>query len=307
MSVMYIYYLDDYFTFNKDPLSIVYKVSTDFSDNFTIQNKKSVVYKINDKTDEADSVRNNINSYNHLCSYSYREVKIILDKNRHLLKQMDIEDFLKLCTGSLSITDWHTKIKLAEYSYRNGLLDGESSTYHHNYSRNNLCKKMFYRGGLKQGLEQEFNNCLLIRETYYDADKIVEEKTFYGDGSIREHYIDGKTTSYTKSGNIKDPKRINGKYIDYHPNGKIKEVSNYKDGKLHGEFLSYYKDGSSSVRAIYIDGKYDYKHKTYKDGKNVEEIYTDGVKEIRNIYRCGEMWNWTTKDYTKTSPWKFKN
>lgn len=44
-----------------------------------------------------------------------------------------------------------------------------------------------------------------------------------------------------------------GDYVGYHPNGKIFEECNYKNGKLEGERILYYENGEKQALEMYQD------------------------------------------------------
>ena len=78
----------------------------------------------------------------------------------------------------------------------------------------------------------------------------------------------------------KDGKRVDGVSKGWYPNGQIKTINTYKDGKLDGLWTGWYSDGQK---------KWEY---TYKDGKE-DGVYTiwyeNGQKESERTYKEGKL------------------
>ena len=91
----------------------------------------------------------------------------------------------------------------------------------------------------------------------------------------------------------------NGQRTEYHEDGSIKTISNWKDGKAHGKVTHYYPNKQIEVEANYIAGKEEgasiayhpngavHKKVTYRNGRLVGEamFYTEtGQLYERDIY-----------------------
>jgi antitoxin component YwqK of YwqJK toxin-antitoxin module len=79
----------------------------------------------------------------------------------------------------------------------------------------------------------------------------VHEEIFEGDGKPYCYYYDnGKIRAegfyfalgYDKNGKLQDEK-FQGKNIEYHENGNIKDIFFFKDGLSTGEYYSYDENG----------------------------------------------------------------
>lgn len=95
---------------------------------------------------------------------------------------------------------------------------------------------------------------------YYEDEFRVE---WIGRGKIKPLYTDKKRLEYT----LKNKKYID-EYYEYYEDGEIKEVSNWKDGKLDGVKKTYY-----SSKKIQTD-------ETWKDNQLVSLIYYDSDGKI---------------------------
>lgn len=95
-------------------------------------------------------------------------------------------------------------------------------------------------------------------------------------GIIKEEYPNGhlKMMAYFKNG------KANGMRKEYYDNGQLKEESFFKNGKLDGLVVSYYKNGLLEEEAYYKDGKIDGRWKLYDDKGSIQnEKYFDNGTE----------------------------
>ena len=71
-----------------------------------------------------------------------------------------------------------------------------------------------------------------------------------------------------------------GRWVDFWPNGKPREETEYKDDVQDGRFVSYDEAGKRSIEGSYVAGK---KNGTWTtiaaDGTKTEETWKDGVRE----------------------------
>ncbi len=86
-----------------------------------------------------------------------------------------------------------------------------------------------------------------------------------------------------------------GEYMSWHENGKLHEVSNYKDDKLDGKFELFHSNGKPYyVVTNYKDGKEDGKFESfYASGKKEEVLnYKDGKRDgkFESFYENGKPW-----------------
>lgn len=121
------------------------------------------------------------------------------------------------------------------------------------------------------------------------GDEVVET---YADGSIRLRY------ETNESG------QAHGKYIEYHPNGKLKVVTQFKDGLRDGSYTEYRDNGRVRIRTTYrgdeLQGNYTEHYDnnrvrisaTYRrdvlHGRFVERYATGGAK-INARYANGAL------------------
>lgn len=88
---------------------------------------------------------------------------------------------------------------------------------------------IFYRQNLQKMSEGEIldgNEVGLWKN--YDEDENIIETVFYSDSIINTYFKNGNIKRIQKCKNYK----LNGETIDYYPNGQIKSVENYLNGKL---------------------------------------------------------------------------
>ena len=70
-----------------------------------------------------------------------------------------------------------------------------------------------------------------------------------------------------------------GRVVEYHKNGQLLQIKNYKEGKRHGLFESYYPTGQLSNRMNYNEGKIDGVWESYSwNGEMEKLIYKDGKR-----------------------------
>jgi antitoxin component YwqK of YwqJK toxin-antitoxin module len=86
----------------------------------------------------------------------------------------------------------------------------------------------------------------------------------------------------------------NGEEKSYYINGKLREIINWKDGKLEGEYKWYYKSGKLRVVSYYKDDKLEGERKYYyrngkeeitywKNGKNITEQVIEKKELLERI------------------------
>jgi len=108
----------------------------------------------------------------------------------------------------------------------------------------------YYRDGgavIKHGYYKEYREDGQIKsEGTYKEDKLEIEKRF-------KYYQHGKEPLRLEE-NYKDGEK-DGKWVEYHYNGRIKEERNYKDGKADGQFVYYDTEGNITSELCYIIGE----------------------------------------------------
>lgn len=88
-------------------------------------------------------------------------------------------------------------------------------------------------------------------EVIADAN-FYSDKSFVFDGEFQEYRSDGKTLHAV--GSFKDDHR-HGKWIYYHPNGKVSKEVNYVDGQLDGSWTHFDENGFKALDVAYKAGK----------------------------------------------------
>ena len=164
-----------------------------------------------------------------------------------------------------------------------------------------------------------------VTETYKSNQKKTEE-VVKGEGSSAkivkriDYYSNGQIKTEAKITN----KKLNGKYLAYHPNGVVYQKGQYKTDKEKGEWT--YFNTSGQIDSIHtfkeglLDGKTEYNvygkliiKQEYKSGKkngNFIEYYTDGNKKVTGSYLMNlpnDEWIWYDLKEFKTRQINFKN
>ena len=123
------------------------------------------------------------------------------------------------------------------------------------------------------------NNDGVVIESYFVDKKNPDTKI----GIYNKYYDDGKILEVS---NFKDGK-MNGERTLYYPSGKIMQVENYVDNKFEGKFIAYNEDGSLQQEGLYKDNMMNGIWKNYfKDQKNkVKEEITLKDNHVNGLYK----------------------
>lgn len=81
------------------------------------------------------------------------------------------------------------------------------------------------------GKEQLRKGETLLTDTLLESKKFIFQKTFYENGSVMQ-------TGFYSPDTI-----MQGKWINYYPNGKVESITNYANGLKDGFFKSYHENG----------------------------------------------------------------
>ncbi|MBI3511666.1 MAG: toxin-antitoxin system YwqK family antitoxin [Bacteroidetes bacterium] len=150
--------------------------------------------------------------------------------------------------------------------------------------------------GLKQGTWKEFfPNGKIKTESHYVNDK--------KDGYFKEYNEFGNMVNITKWSNgelVKNPPELAKleTKITYHPNGRPKEIGNYKDGIPEGVFRMYDTTGNIVAAEVYEDGVL--VGEGVYDGKGQQQGHWKEYYDTGELKGEGEY-----KDGVKVGPWKF--
>jgi len=235
-----------YSVFNKPSYSIIQKMlgskgykltNSEIEDNkiFSTYANSKFILKITTEKRKKDE------------DYSYYDESIIA-YSFLLIKKSGIYD----PDNGKKIDYWYggDKIK-AEYTLKNGKLNGELVSYYYN---GNIKKTGTYSNGSENGYFKEYNEEGILEFDYSmkNGDFNGELKTFYENGQLK------------KSGNFIKGKK-NGVFIEYENTGDISDYKTYKLGSLYGAFKLYDKNLTLRKTGKYINGNEDGYIKTYNE------------------------------------------
>lgn len=233
--------------------------------------------------------------------------------------------------GPLKTFDENENV-VTEETYVNNMKQGLARNY---FASGKLQKTIPYVEGKEQGIGYEYDiNGTIITITEYksgfvknterlnrrDANGLRQGawKDFYANGKIKNegHYLNDKKNGYFKEYNevgnlVNITKWENGVLVKnppelakietvttYHPNGRPKEVGNYKDGVPEGVFRLYSDSGTIIGAEVYLEG--------ILVGKGIYDLA--GVKQghWQEFYETGELkGEGDYKDGVKIGSWKY--
>lgn len=125
-----------------------------------------------------------------------------------------------------------------------GTLNGNCITYFPNGAKkvNAEWKKNLYDGDYKE---------------YSDKGTLIAEGKFKKGHKINEwkYYDPVKGMLIVTENHLfkKENSTIEGAVTFFYPSGKIREINNYKNGKMHGEMLGYYESGALKIKGSYVN------------------------------------------------------
>lgn len=170
---------------------------------------------------------------------------------------------------------------------KNGLADSTFITYHislGNYKREAM--KSFFRNGLKEGEETEYNEkgVIIFIRNYHEGvlEGVYKHFDDYGDLVTSGTYKDGKKEeiwtendldkNYSVFYNYKNDAIIDYNWKAYYNNGKVFFEGNYdKEGKKQGIFSTYDAEGFLISTDTYKDGMRNGYYTEYYNGKAVKK------------------------------------
>ena len=188
-------------------------------------------------------------------------------------------------------TTWHINGQIgSEENYKDNLRDGERATW---YYSGEIKSKENYNNGKLDGKRTTwyFNGQIESEENYKDNLRDGERTTWYFNGQIKseQNYKDGKKegkfTNWNMNGQIESEgiykdNRIDGKRTTWYSTGQIKSEETYKDNKREGRRARWYLNGQIEYEENYKNGKLDGKRVFWKrNGQIKSEInYQDGIR-----------------------------
>jgi antitoxin component YwqK of YwqJK toxin-antitoxin module len=137
------------------------------------------------------------------------------------------------------------------------------------FSNGNLAAEGSYAGMLKEGTWRYFgynDKVLTLTETYRQGKR---------DGPMMHYYLDGRILDSVNW--VNDVKQ--GTWVEYFPDGTLKQKGSFADGKLNGEFVVNHLDGTPYITGRYSNDKLNGKWIFYNDDGTIsDEInYVNGV------------------------------
>lgn len=172
------------------------------------------------------------------------------------------------------------------------------------YGKGKLTKSVWYKLGLKNGLEHiyYFKNNQVKRIIPYIKNIIVGTVIIYYNNGDVESEIDynneirhGKCVKYHRGNKIKSQCTYNngeleGKCAKYYDNGNIHFLTNYKNGKIHGSYTYGTYEGLITSRTEYTFGRMTQEQYFDKNGlcdvivydehKRIEKKYNSQLREV---------------------------
>lgn len=170
---------------------------------------------------------------------------------------------------------YESKQKLSESKFKNGKIDGVSTTWYENGQKES-------EGNFIEGKNEG------VYSTWYENGQI-KGKYNYKNGELN-----GKVNTWYEGGEkFSEGEYVlgTGGYISWYESGEKKLKENFIDGKYDGEIISWYQTGEVSSKGNYVNGS----GKTtgwYKSGKKqLETNYKNGLQNGKYIvwYENGEQ------------------
>jgi len=115
---------------------------------------------------------------------------------------------------------------------------------------------------------------------YYENGKEEWNERFKDDNGLTLwYYEDGQISDSTNFIN----RKAEGKVKKWHQNGKIEEISYWKNGMRNGSSESFYENGILKLRTNWTAGKHDGKYESWYENGKKEQIcfYKDGLQDGR--------------------------
>ena len=223
------------------------------SNKFKVFDSKSYVLRL--YSEDKDLVRR---TYDNLYSEKI-VVNIVEDKNLvfSVINNKKIED--KFFDDKIGIFQEFDKERYengqrkSEGDLKNGKRDGLWIWYYENGQKK---EEVTYSEGKKTGdwIQWDKNGQKIKIVRIYHEDDYYEEpeiETFF-DQTEKEPPEDGVFRKYWKNGNkryeweYKDGKRVDGKSIGWWPNGQLKQINTWKNGKENGLYTWYGENGQKA-------------------------------------------------------------
>lgn len=149
---------------------------------------------------------------------------------------------------------------LVIYNYEMGKLEG-STTY---FKGGVIIKQENYTGDLKHGVQIEYNRFVKpLKREWYTTGELDSVKMYHPNGGVAIHRIydwSNETSNYTEwdssgvllmKGKMHNELR-DGEWTTYYPNGKVRSITNYENGKIVGLYTKYYPNGKKMIQYTFL-------------------------------------------------------
>ncbi|MEZ4798679.1 MAG: hypothetical protein R2809_02645 [Flavobacteriales bacterium] len=161
-----------------------------------------------------------------------------------------------------------------EANYKMGKFHGSVFRYHPN---GKLMVEGYFKNDKQDSIQRTFtaDSILVEQGLWAKGVKTGEWDYFYasGDTMMIENHLDSVVMmlEYFTSSGEHTLKKGNGTVADHFENGRLKSITNYKNGLPDGKFEEYFSGGSVRISGNYIQGK--------KDGEWVDLFPTGKTKK----------------------------
>ncbi len=171
-----------------------------------------------------------------------------------------------------------TNTLVTEGIFKNGLRDGQWTSFHPNGKRKELAD---YRDGKLFGPARFFDvNGFLVKDMIYQDSILVGKYTEYYGSTEKEFYVDPSQVKL--EGNYAGGKKA-GQWLTYFPEGELAVREFYVDGLRDGPYFEFDPQGNVMAEATAVKGQFDgvyktfslpnvvYQSGTYKNGEKIGE------------------------------------
>ena len=181
--------------------------------------------------------------------------------------------------GTLGITMTYANGALNGLYRQYGFADGSAAdqskprieaNYLNDKLQGHYMEYMIRNGQRKPRIERTYDKGIIVEETTWHESTGAKEEYSCMNGVNRSWYENGKP--YRKCQVVKG--LPNGKFVEYHPDGSIAEISYYKNGELDGKLEKYYENGQLRTIQHFVDGKLTGEMVGYHSDGRLAEKYT---------------------------------
>jgi hypothetical protein len=187
--------------------------------------------------------------------------------------------------------------------FEKGLLEGTCKYY----KNGSVLRTVQFHRGLKNGEELDFDRSeRKLQSTWYsngDADSII---AWFPNGRMASKKINSqqqfgkpRPSSYTEwdSAGVKlqegyySGSQRAGKWTTYYPNGKVRSVTNYAEGRVNGLFTKWYQNGKKMIEMHVFENGLNTPPDVWDEKGKIIKIGTKAYNEIVEGNKPGEIFN----------------